>query len=422
MKFAFVFALLFAVAFGQFQQLIIIDDFTVGANDQKAQVNIDSQNDFNGPGTLTATDTITDLTQCDRLLGCSRDMQMSVSQGFASRTFTSEILRIPPGGVFEAEWVVANPKNSQSVATLQYDGDDGAFNIPPTLSGLNSFDIEDNGQGEDLVFFVITDLVTNYAVKLYDSNGQVCQDDIAVQPTPDNYAYADTQIDIPLSQFTGCDKSDIGAIEFLLPSTDAVDAIVKRISVFGTPPTNSPTPSRTPTPTPTRTPAPTATSTPSRSNTPTPSRSGPCIFVCECPSFTCRLVYTDNYYFPSYSVGDFVYDDSDSSADVIYVPVPVPVPVDDDDGISTDFSSFTSLFTTFSTGFTTFFSTGFSSFTSLFTTFTSLYTSGFFSTFTSLFSSFTSFFTSFTSFNGSTTSDASAVVASLALVVIMAIV
>jgi len=159
---------------------------------------------------------------------------------------------------------------------------------------LNSFDIEDNGQGEDLVFFVITDLVTNYAVKLYDSNGQVCQVDIAVQPTPDNYAYADTQIDIPLSQFTGCDKSDIGAIEFLLPSTDAVDAIVRRISVFGTPPTNSPTPSRTPTPTPTRTPAPTASQTPSRTPTPTPSRSVQCTVVCNCPAFACELAFDDD--------------------------------------------------------------------------------------------------------------------------------
>merc|ERR1711879_436505 len=151
---------------------------------------------------------------------------------------------------------------------------------------------------------------------------------------------------------------------------DAVDAIVRRISVFGPTPSESNTPTRTPTPTSTRSPAPTGTSTPTRTPTPTPTRtpstSGPSIFVCECPSFTCQLVYTNNYYFPSYSVGNFIY-------------------VDDDDGISTDFSSFTSLF-----------STGFSSFTSL--------------------------FSSFTSFNGSSSSDASAVVASFALVVVLAIV
>merc|ERR1711879_260852 len=165
-------------------------------------------------------------------------------------------------------------------------------------------------------------------------------------------------------------------------------------------PSESNTPPRTPTPTSTRSPTPTATRT--------PSTSGPCIFVCECPSFTCQLVYTNNYYFPSYSVGNFVYDDSDRTYNVVYVYV------DDDDGISTGFSSFTSLFSTGFYSFTSVFSTGFSSFTSLFST-------GF-SSFTSLFSSFTSFFTSFTSFNGSSSSDASAVVASFALVVVLAIV
>merc|ERR1719326_484229 len=388
MKFALVFSLLFAVAFGQLAQIILIDDFTIGANSQKAVVDVDQNNDFFGPGALTDQSTVTDLTQCDRLLGCSRDMQMSVTRGFAGRSFQSEIFRIPDSGdnLFEAEWVVANPKNSESVATLQYDGNDGSFG-EPNRAGLNGFDITGGGNGEFLTFFVVTDLPTQYTVQFYDSASGVCEVQVSVSPTPDGYTYADTQIDIPLSSFTGCNKNSIGAIQFLLPSTDAVDAIVRRISVFGPTPSESNTPTRTPTPTSTRSPAPTGTSTPTR----TPSTSGPCIFVCECPSFTCQLVYTNNYYFPSYSVGNFVYDDSDSTV-FIYV--------DDDDGISTDFSSFPSLFSTGFSSFTSLFSTGFSSFTSLF------------SSFTSLFSTVTSFFTSFTSFNGSSSSDASAVVAS----------
>merc|ERR1711974_538350 len=326
----------------------------------------------------------------------------------AGRSFQSEIFRIPDTGdnLFEAEWVVANPKNSASVATLQYDGNDGSFG-EPNRAGLNGFDITGGGNGEFLTFFVVTDLPSQYTVQFYDSTSGVCEVQVSVSPTPDGYTYADTQIDIPLSSFTGCNKNSIGAIQFLLPSSDAVDAIVRRISVFGPTPSESNTPTRTPTPTSTRSPAPTGTSTPTRTPTPTPTRtpstSGPCIFVCECPSFTCQLVYTNNYYFPSYSVGNFVYDDSDSTYNVVYVYV-------DDDGISTGFSSFTSLFSSF----TSLFSTGFSSFTSLFSTGLS--------SFTSLFSSFTSFFTSFTSFNGSSSSDASAVVASFALVVVMAIV
>merc|ERR1719326_1418628 len=208
MKFALVFSLLFAVAFGQLTQIILIDDFTIGANSQKAVVDVDQNNDFFGPGALTDQSTVTDLTQCDRLLGCSRDMQMSVTRGFAGRSFQSEIFRIPDSGdnLFEAEWVVANPKNSESVATLQYDGNDGSFG-EPNRAGLNGFDITGGGNGEFLTFFVVTDLPTQYTVQFYDSTSGVCEVQVSVSPTPDGYTYA-------------------------------VDAIVRRISVFGPTPSN----------------------------------------------------------------------------------------------------------------------------------------------------------------------------------------
>merc|ERR1712108_129954 len=264
---------------------------TIGANSQKAVVNVDQDNDFFGPGALTDQSTVTDLTQCDRLLGCSRDMQMSATQGFAGRSFQSEIFRIPDTGdnLFEAEWVVANPKNSASVATLQYDGNDGSFG-EPNRAGLNGFDITGGGNGEFLTFFVVTDLPTQYTVQFYDSTSGVCEVQVSVSPTPDGYTYADTQIDIPLSSFTGCNQNSIGAIQFLLPSSDAVDAIVRRISVFGPIPSESNTPTRTPTPTSTRTPAPTASQTPS----PTPSRSIECTVVCNCPAFACELLFDDD--------------------------------------------------------------------------------------------------------------------------------
>merc|ERR1711974_440171 len=59
-----------------------------------------------------------------------------------------------------------------------------------------------------------TDLPTQYTVQFYDSTSGVCE--VQVSPTPDGYTYADTQIDIPLSSFTGCNKNSIGAIQFLL--------------------------------------------------------------------------------------------------------------------------------------------------------------------------------------------------------------
>merc|ERR1711862_958637 len=139
------------------------------------------------------------------------------TRGFAGRSFQSEIFRIPDSGdnLFEAEWVVANPKNSESVATLQYDGNDGSFG-EPNRAGLNGFDITWGGNGEFLTFFVVTDLPTQYTVQFYDSTSGVCEVQVSVSPTPDGYTYADTQIDIPLSSFTGCNKNSIGAIQFLL--------------------------------------------------------------------------------------------------------------------------------------------------------------------------------------------------------------
>merc|ERR1711862_691654 len=160
-----------------------------------------------------------------------------------------------------------------SVATLQYDGNDGSFG-EPNRAGLNGFDITGGGNGEFLTFFVVTDLPTQYTVQLYDSASGVCE------------------VQISVSSFTGCNQNSIGAIQFLLPSSDAVDAIVRRISVFGPIPSESNTPTRTPTPTSTRTPAPTASQTPSR--TPTPSRSIECTVVCNCPAFACELLFDDD--------------------------------------------------------------------------------------------------------------------------------
>merc|ERR1712232_1269925 len=179
------------------------------------------------------------------------------------------------------------------------------------------------------------------------------------------YDYSETFFFIDVSDFSGagCDTTDISAVELELPSFDAVDAIVRRISIY-TPP--DPTPTGTPTPTQTRTPSP----------------SGPCITFCTCPSFTCQIAYdidddvnditffqTSYFFFDDSDTVIYVDDDAGTSDDeIVYVVTTVFVYVDDDDDISTGFSTF------FSTGFSTFFSTGFTSFFSSFTSFTTFST------------------------------------------------
>merc|ERR1712098_986250 len=100
-----------------------------------------------------------------------------------------------------------------------------------------------------------------------------------------------------MGDFDGdCDRTSVGAIDVLVPSFDGVDAIITQITGIGQP---DPSPSPTPAPSASRTPAPSASRTPSPSRTPapsvtpTPSRtpSPQCTEVCNCPVFTCHLVY-----------------------------------------------------------------------------------------------------------------------------------
>merc|ERR1712014_280669 len=89
-----------------------------------------------------------------------------------------------------------------------------------------------------------------------------------------------------------CDRTNVGAIDVFVPSIDGVDAIITQITGIGNPdpsPTPTPAPSASrspaPAPSPSRTPAPSVTPTPSR--TPSPQ----CTEVCNCPVFTCHLVF-----------------------------------------------------------------------------------------------------------------------------------
>merc|ERR1712125_44285 len=381
----------FAVcAFGQLVEVGIIDDFFIGANIQKAQVTLSA--DLPSGGTPIVADSSFPE-------GSDFSSTCNIDFGEQGRSFDSEIFTISGDELFRGEWVVANPKTSSSVATLQYDGNDQSFNL--NESGLNNFDLTFGGTATEFRLSIVSDLETAYTTIVYTSSG-TCSAVINVPRTPANYNYADTFFDLQYSAFSGgCTFSNVGAIELVLPSTDAVDAIVRKIAILGVLPSPSPTPtpapsqSNTPTPGPSQsnTPAPSQSNTPapSQSNTPTPSNSPPCIRVCQCPSFTCQLAYDldDNYNTLSYYTSAFVFDDSDNII-IIY---------EDDDGNTSDdviiyyyiYDDYTPIDTN---SFTTIETFSVSSFTSLFSSFTSL-----FSSFTSLFdftlSSFTSLFTSF---------------------------
>merc|ERR1711977_610383 len=95
-----------------------------------------------------------------------------------------------------------------------------------------------------------------------------------------------------------CDFTNVGAVDVLVPSVDGADAVITQITGIGLPDpsasqTPAPPPTRTPDPSASRTPAPSPSRTPAPSVTPTPSRtpSPQCTEICNCPVFTCHLVY-----------------------------------------------------------------------------------------------------------------------------------
>merc|ERR1712232_1417882 len=380
---------------------IIIDDFSLGHNVNSVEIQPSTEIGDGVDASVSAEDPFNAGSGCGVILGCIRDMHMTVFASPAGRRFTSEIFAPQSGAIFPGEWAVSNPKGGKSTAILQYDGSAG-FTDPP--SEVFSVDLTTGRSGAYFFFSVLTDLNINYFIDIYDDTS-VCTLTLPVtgiEGAHGEYDYSETFFFIDVSDFTGagCDTTDISAVELELPSFDAVDAIVRRISIY-TPP--DPTPTGTPTPTQTRTPAASGTGTPSRTGSP----SGPCITFCTCPSFTCQIAYdidddvnditffqTSYFFFDDSDTVIYVDDDAGTSDDeIVYVVTTVFVYVDDDDDISTGFSTF------FSTGFSTFFSTGFTSF----------------------FSSFTSFTTFSTNFNFSTSSDAGTLAVSTALVALLAV-
>merc|ERR1712232_1483466 len=267
----------FAVcAFGQLVEVGIIDDFFIGANIQKAQVTLSA--DLPSGGTPIVADSSfpegSDFSSTcnidfgDTLIGCSRDMRMQVTSGEQGRSFDSEIFTISGDELFRGEWVVANPKTSSSVATLQYDGNDQSFNL--NESGLNNFDLTFGGTATEFRLSIVSDLETAYTTIVYTSSG-TCSAVINVPRTPANYNYADTFFDLQYSAFSGgCTFSN-------------VDAIVRKIAILGILPSESSTPSPQPSQSNTPTRPPTNSPTPSQTPTPTPSRSTECTVVCNCP-------------------------------------------------------------------------------------------------------------------------------------------
>ena len=321
-----------ALAFSAFAQNDVdrfaIDEFTVNI-DQAVQITLGGTLTTSSPKVIQGSTSFT--AGCGTgLVGCGRDMRIEVSEGPAGRVFTSQIFKSTTFD-FAGEWSISNPKNGKSVCYLQYDGNDDKFD-KILITGLGGLDFTEKGLSVGVRFYCLSDLPSVFTINIYDTNGVICTGKTSFgvfTGGAGSYTKPQIQKDINFSAFTGsCNLKQVGAAEIQIPSTDAVDATVYQIRVFGKAdpsPSRTPTPSLTPsgaasasrtpsgaasqsgTPAPSQSPSGASSQSPSPSNTPTPSpspsgapsqspsgtpsTSKQCSVLCNCPVFTCHLVY-----------------------------------------------------------------------------------------------------------------------------------
>merc|ERR1712137_1022811 len=235
------------------------DDFSVGAGEHEVEFTIDRViTTSDAPFVRSST-----FTQpgCDGLIGCSRDMQMSVFTGNVGRQFNSNIFPAAPEFeyIFEGEWAVSTPKGAATETILQYDGADETMDL--NTNGLGSIDLTDGGLGLSFRFSIISDIETVYSIAIYSPNNGVCTADVLFPGiVGTDYDLEDTIVDLSFEDLDGnCDLESVGALELLISGEDAIDAILRTVEIVGLddPVEPSPSPTRTPQPSASRPPSPT---------------------------------------------------------------------------------------------------------------------------------------------------------------------
>jgi len=285
-----------AAVYGQNVVRFTIDDFSVGAGDHDVSVLLEETIDASD-GPVSSSSSFSQAG-CNGLVGCARDMRMTVTSGSQGRTCTSNIFTVADSELFVGEWAVSNPKNFRTVTLLQYDGPDNSIDLD--LVGLNSIDMTDGGLATGVQVTIISDLESIYQFDIYSPDGGVCQRTIQSNAITGEYDLEEIFLYIDYSEFEGnCDLTNVGAIEIALPSFDALDAIMRSFRAVGLPDPDVPSPSPSPV-------------------------VEPEVCDCNCPVFRCGLVYA----VPG-DDDDDVDDDTVDDDDIVYRPVYYG-PVDDD--------------------------------------------------------------------------------------------
>ena len=223
---------------------LILDDFTNGAY-SGIVITLSSDITYDDPPIVQSS--VFDAgSGCTGLIGCERDMSLSIYVGLDGRTFSSEIFTTPSSYYFSGEWAVANPKNCASGAVVQYDGRDNSTYLD--INGLGNLDLTQGGTSDSFIFAFISDIDTDLLIEVYSPYGTSCEGYVDVSAIFGSYSYSDTIYYINFNSFIGnCDFTNVGAIELSFYSYDAADFITRMFATnnLAVP---SPTPSSTPSP------------------------------------------------------------------------------------------------------------------------------------------------------------------------------
>ena len=172
MKVTLVFVLLFTICvFGQYYsnlvERIVIDDFSFN---QTISIILAEDQTVYDPQ-IIQTDALDAGSGCSGLIGCERDMQLSVTAGLQGRLFGSFVA--------SDQWVIATPSNGMAEFTIQYDGrDNNSTNLD--TNGLNNFDLTDDNLANFIQVPAVADLPVTLNFVAYSPNGDFCEADIDI--------------------------------------------------------------------------------------------------------------------------------------------------------------------------------------------------------------------------------------------------
>jgi hypothetical protein len=273
-------ALLFATVLAQTKvDRIKVDDYETGTNNVLIVLSTNltsSQPPVTQVSIYTSPNGATDKS----ILGGERDLEYIVTSGAASRVFSSSVSIVDGSG----QWEVSTPNGATGSVLMQYDSLDNSINLDvkgfTKITGTSAgIDLTEGGLGESFHTTIEADVATSYSINVYSPNGNKCT---TTKSVPAGNKLQDNII--PFSSFTGsCDFKNVGAIEISIQALANVDSVVTLFATQG-----SPDPA-----TPSLTSSPSISNSPSKGASPSPSPSSlpakECF--CQCPAFTCELIF-----------------------------------------------------------------------------------------------------------------------------------